>query len=177
MLIMSSSVLLYELSEHGTGWRVEQQVDDASDGWGRSRDLPAPAPAEATAAVVAQDGVDGTTLAAAGSPVMPSTSEAVLAALRRFDVSTLRRLARAHPRFASRMQRLHDVSLLVRGLRLIPATADAKLPERHPASVAARHRVATAVGVARRMVPLSAVTLATGAAGRATWALRVPPPV
>ena len=69
MLIMSSSVLLYELCEHGTGWRVEQQVDDASDGWGRSRDLPAPAPAEATAAVVAQDGVDGTTLAAAGSPV------------------------------------------------------------------------------------------------------------
>ena len=50
MLIMSSSVLLYELSEHGAGWRVEQQVDDASDGWGRSRDLPAPAPAEAAGA-------------------------------------------------------------------------------------------------------------------------------
>jgi hypothetical protein len=33
---VTKSKLSYELSEHGAGWRVEQQVDDASDGWGRA---------------------------------------------------------------------------------------------------------------------------------------------
>jgi 23S rRNA (uracil1939-C5)-methyltransferase len=46
------------------------------------------------------------------------------------------------------------VPLLVRALRLIPATVGVKLPERLPASVAARHRLATALGGALKAAGL-----------------------
>ena len=81
------SPLLYELSLHGQGWRVQQTpVADAADGWGRGRELPASSSAEA----------DGEPAEAVGSAA--ELLSAAASAARRLDAPTLRQLwLRPHP--------------------------------------------------------------------------------
>ena len=76
-------LILYELNPHGTGWRVEQQVNEATeDGWAPKTSAPQPARQRAqsqegpAAEGPAADGEEE------GSAVMPSVSAVATAALR-----------------------------------------------------------------------------------------------
>jgi hypothetical protein len=75
--------LLYELSLHGAGWRVEQAPDAAAeDGWGHGRELAPPS------AVTEGEGEPPEAAAGGAEPLLG----AVIAAVRQLDAAALRQL-------------------------------------------------------------------------------------